>query len=146
AVGRSVWAGVAAASVVAIATTTAQASPSSLYGGPAPRPGPAMLYAKPARAPQLANRGTSQANPILVSGASAYRRGEFLYQDFLYDDHGARGAARDMGDPRAGGDTFSAPNGTYTYPTARAYANNAADLVELRVKPLAGAAAFRLTP
>ena len=38
-----------------------------------------------------------------------------------------------------------AADGTYTYPTDRAYANNAADLVELRVKPLAAATAFRVT-
>jgi hypothetical protein len=124
----------------------------SLYHGPPPRPGPQILYRKPAHAPQLANRGIWHAKPILVSGASAYRRGEFLYQDFLYDDHGARGTGRDPGDPRtpppsdpAGGDSFSAPNGTYTYPTARKYANNAADLVELRVKALAKATAFRIT-
>ena len=83
--------------------------------------------------------------PILISGASAYRQGEFLYQDFLYDDHGAHGGSRDPGDPRTGEDSFSAPNGTYTYPTNPVYANNAADLVELRVKPLANATAFRIT-
>jgi pimeloyl-ACP methyl ester carboxylesterase len=104
-----------------------------------------MLYRKPASSPQLANAGVWHAKPILVSGASAYRRGEFLYQDFLYDDHGAKGASRDPGDPRSSGDSFSAPNGTYTYPTAAKYANNAADLVELRVKPLAKSTAFRLT-
>jgi predicted esterase len=118
---------------------------SSLYHGPAPRPGPSILYRKPARSPQLANRGIWHAKPILVSGASAYRSGEFLYQDYLYDDHGARGVSRDQGDPRTSGDSFSAPNGTYTYPTSAKYANNAADLVELRVKPLRRATAFRLT-
>jgi pimeloyl-ACP methyl ester carboxylesterase len=122
----------------------AQAS-SSLYHGPAPRPGPAMLYRQPATSPQLANHGIWHAKPILVSGTSAYRRREFLYQDFIYDDHGARGTARDSGDPRSGGDTFSAPNGTYTYPTAAKYANNAADLLELRVKPLRRATAFRIS-
>src|SRR5439155_1135452 len=40
---------------------------------------------------------------------------------------------------------FSKPDGTYTYPTAPAYANDAADVVELRVKPLSDATAFRLT-
>ncbi len=122
----------------------AGASP-SLYSGPGPRPGPDILYRKPARPPQLANAGLWHAKPILVSGASEYSRGEFLYQDFLYDDHGARGASRDPGDPRTGADTFSQPNGTYTYPTGPGYAGNAADLVELRVKPLAKATAFRLT-
>src|SRR5204862_6623018 len=76
--------------------------------------------------------------------ASAYRRGEFLYQDFLYDDHGAR-EQPDPADPRAGIDTFSKPSGTYTYPTDPAYANNAADLVELRVKPLKPSTEFRVT-
>ena len=131
--------------VAVAAPAAARAGSRSLYHGPAPRPGPAMLYGKPAHSPQLANRGVWHAKPILISGTSAYRRGEFLYQDFLYDDHGARGTARDTNDPRSSGDTFSAPNGTYTYPTAPKYANNAADLVELRVKPLARATAFRIT-
>src|SRR5438874_13479589 len=125
------------------ATLASTAGAASLYTGPGPRPGPDILYDSPAVAPQLGNTGVWHAPPILVSGATAYRAGEFIYQDFLYDDHGAKGPSRDPGDPRASGDSFSAPNGTYTYPTASAYANNAADLVELRVKPLPGATAFR---
>jgi putative esterase/glucodextranase-like protein len=128
----ALWGGVATAS-------------SSLYQGPAPRPGPNVLYQPVAEPPQLQNSGIWRANPILISGASAYRRGEFLYQDFLYDDHGAGGESRDPGDPRTGDDSFSAPNGTYTYPTDPVFANNAADLVELRVKPLANGTAFRIT-
>ena len=120
------------------------ASAASLYSGPAPRPGPDILYDPPATAPQLTNSGVWRAQPILVSGSSAYRNGEFLYQDFLYDDHGAH-EEFDPNDPRAAIDTFSKPNGTYTYPTNPAYANNAADLVELRVKPLEQSTAFRLT-
>lgn len=56
-----------------------------------PRPGPAILYAPPPRAPQLENAPGSpwHAKPILISGTSAYRQGEFLYQDFLFDDRGA---------------------------------------------------------
>jgi len=136
----------AIAMVLCAATVPAAAqASSSLYHGPGPRPGPAMLYRKPATSPQLANRGPWHAKPILVSGTSAYRRGEFLYQDFIYDDHGARGTARDQGDPRSGGDTFSMPNGTYTYPTSPRYANNAADLLELRVKALRRATAFRIS-
>src|SRR5436190_10103397 len=120
------------------------AAPGSLYSGPGPRPGPDILYAPAATAPQLTNAGIWKASPILVSGASAYRGGEYLYQDFLYDDHGAR-EQPDPADPRATGDTFSKPNGTYTYPTDRAYASNAADFVELRVRPLADSTAFRVT-
>src|SRR5437763_10373259 len=119
----------------------AHARRTSLYSGKGPRPGPDVLYAPAASAAQLENVGVWTAAPILVSGASAYRGGEFLYQDFLYDDHGAAGAP-DPTDPRSAGNTFSKPNGTYTYPTAAAYAANAADLVEFRVKPLADATAF----
>jgi hypothetical protein len=123
----------------------ALAAPSgSLYSGPGPRPGPDILYAPAANAPQLTNAGVWKASPILVSGAGAYRGGEYLYQDFLYDDHGAR-EAPDPADPRSTGDTFSKPNGTYTYPTDPAYAHNAADFVELRVRPLSSATAFRVT-
>jgi len=117
---------------------------SSLYSGAAPRPGPAILYRAPALAPQLTNAGVWHAAPILVSGATAYRHGEFLYQDWLYDDHGAHQVA-DPNDPRTSGDLFSKPDGTYTYPTGPGYANDAADLVEFRVKPGTRATAFRIT-
>jgi hypothetical protein len=129
---------------MALLATPVAATPASLYRGPDPRPGPDILYANLPQAPQLQNRGPWRARPILISGASAYRKGEFLYQDFLYDDHGAR-AIRDPSDPRSGSDAFSAPNGTYTYPTDPVYANNAADLVELRVKPRPRATLFRIT-
>jgi len=125
--------------------TAATADRASLSRAPGPRPGPVILYRAPATAPQLTNSGIWRAQPILVSGAVAYRRGELLYQDYLYDDHGARGATRDPGDPRAGGDLFSAPGGTYTYPADPAYAGNAADLVELRIRPLSSSTAFRVT-
>src|SRR3954462_6745916 len=130
--------------------TTAAADSSSLYHGPAPRPGPSILYQKPATAPQLTNGPGWRAPPILISGASAYRDGEYVYQDFLYDDHGANSGQRDQNDPRGqdagtSSDLFSMPNGTYTYPTNPVYAMNAADLVEFRVKPFADHTAFRIT-
>ncbi|WP_334191094.1 glucodextranase DOMON-like domain-containing protein, partial [Noviherbaspirillum sp.] len=117
----------------------------SLYSGPAPRPGPDILYASPPRAPQLENTGIWRARPILVSGASAYRRGEFLYQDFLYDDRGANANVQDPADARRTAENFSRANGTYTYPTDPAYAGNAADIVELRIKPQSNFTAFRVT-
>src|SRR4051812_2455547 len=89
-----------------------------------PEGGPAVLHWPPATSLALENTGIWHAQPILVSGASAYRGGEFLYQDFLYDDHG---------------------DGAATYPSGPGYAGNAADLVELRVRPLGGATAVRLT-
>jgi hypothetical protein len=130
--------------VVAMCALPPLAQADSLYTGPGPRPGPDILYAPAVTAPQLTNEGIWKAPPILVSGATAYRSGEFLYQDFLYDDHGAAGQT-DPTDPRSSANAFSKPNGTYTYPTDPAYANNAADIVELRVKPLSDATAFRLT-
>ena len=78
------------------------------------RPGPDILYAKPPRAPQLENTGPWRAQPILVSGAQAYRGGEWLYQDYLYDDHGATGV-KDPNDPYSlSAHLFSPAAGTFT--------------------------------
>jgi hypothetical protein len=143
-----------AAALGCAATASAAANPSlPAKEGLAPRPGPAVLYEAPAKAPQLEDEAGSiwHAPPILVSGASAYRKGEFLYQGYLYDDHGAKEVpdpTDPMGSPGgdpSGGDIFSEPNGTYTYPTGPGYDENAANLVELRVKPLLTATAFRIT-
>jgi hypothetical protein len=121
--------------------------------GIAPRPGPAILYQTPAHAPQLENAPMSiwHAPPILISGASAYRKGEFVYQGYLYDDHGAKEVTdpnnpmHNPGGDSSGGDLFSAPDGTYDYPTGPGYDENAANLIELRAKPLTTATAFRIT-
>src|SRR3954451_20444978 len=108
-------------------------------------PAPDILYEPLATAPQLTNAGIWHATPTLVSGTIAYRQGEFLYQDYLYDDNGAQEAA-DPGDKRGpAANLFSKQNGTYTYPTDPKYAGNAADIVEFRLKPLSKATAFRLT-
>src|SRR3954463_12690779 len=145
---RGSWGGmkvvVVSAVCAALAATPAAASSSLPSVASGHRPGPDVLYAAPPTAPQLENTGVWRAPPILISGATAYRDGEFLYQDFLFDDAGAK-EQNDPADPRTGGNTFSRPNGTYTYPTDSAYANNAADFVELRVKPVAGATVFRAT-
>ena len=69
----------------ALAPTASAASLPTVPSGA--RPGPDLLYADAPPAPQLSNAGPWTAPPILVSGATAYREGEFLYQDFLYDDH-----------------------------------------------------------
>lgn len=110
------------------------------------RPGPDALYLPAADVPQLQNVAPWEADPILVSGATAYADGEFLYQDFIYDDHGAAGSV-DPGAPVGSrAHLFSPTAGTFTYPTTTtSYANNAADLVEFRVKPLASETAFRVT-
>src|SRR5205814_5451806 len=134
--------------VIAVTAPPSQAASSSLPSvASGSRPGPDLLYAPPASAPQLQNVGPWKAPPILVSGAEAYRDGEFLYQDFLFDDHGGTGLADDPNDPfNQVENMFSPKHGTLSYPTDTAtFANNAADLVEFRVKPLADATALRVT-
>ena len=115
---------------LALAPAAAHAALPGVKSGP--RPGPDALYAPPpAEVPQLENAAPWRADPILVSGAQAYRDGEWLYQDYLHDDHGAAGV-REPADP-FGPDAhlFSPTAGTMTYPTDAVYAHNAADLVEL---------------
>ena len=84
--------------------------------------GPEILHRPLATSPQLENTGPWRAAPIMVSGSRSYRQGELVYQDFLYDDR------------------------ALTYPDEpKRYAGNAADLVEVRLKPLADRLAVRLT-
>jgi pimeloyl-ACP methyl ester carboxylesterase len=121
--------------------------------GTASQPGPPILYEPPAAAPPLENAPGSawHASPLLVSGAGAYREGEYLYQGYVYDDHGAKevtDAKNPMHSPGgspSGGDLFSAPDGTYDYPSGAGYEENAANLIEFRVKRVAKATAFRIT-
>ncbi len=137
-------------SVVLLSAVTTNTAHAAATGVPqvasGARPGPDVLYAKAPRAPQLENTGIWKAEPILVSSGVAYRDGEWIYQDFLHDDRGAAGVP-DPSDPHdVGGFLFSPKAGTLTYPTNEAFANNAADLVELRIRPLAdGTVAFRVT-
>src|SRR3954449_6309753 len=81
----------AALAALSLATSAQAQAPGLPQVSSGHRPGPDSLYTPPADAPQLQNAEPWRASPILVSGASAYRAGEFLYQDFLYDDHGAAG-------------------------------------------------------
>src|SRR5215210_4556860 len=137
-----------------VVLSSALAAPAAVRAAQAPglptvasgaRPGPDALYGPAAKAPQLANAAPWKAEPILVSSGQAYRDGEWLYQDFLYDDHGAAGAPDNNSPNGPNAFLFSPTAGTFTYPTNPVYANNAADLVELRVRPLADATAFRVT-
>ena len=132
---------VLAAGVLLIGAPNAAAA--SLPTVPSGRaPGPPLLYAKAPHAPQLEVRAPFRARPLLVSGTDAYRRGEYLYQDYLFDDHGADTGAASS---RPGVDAFSPASGDLPYPPAARYANNAADLVELRIKPTAKAIVYRVT-
>ena len=111
---------------------------------PAPRARPALRAACHRGAAHQHRHLAGAADPRV--GDQRLPPGEFLYQDFLYDDHGARAPFPDPNDPRTSGNTFSPPNGTYTYPTDnKTYVGNLADLVEFRVKPLSDATAIRVT-
>ena len=127
---RRFWLLIAVAAGLAsgLAGSPAVAAPGPAHFQDTARPGPAILYAPPPRAPQLENAPGSpwHAKPILISGTSAYRDGEFLYQDYLFDDRGA--------------------GSTLTYPADPRYGGDAADLVEFRMKlATGGGLLFRLT-
>jgi hypothetical protein len=103
-------------------------------------PGPDVLYTTPPAAPQLENRDPRfTAPPLLVSGTEAYVNGEYLYQDYLYDDYGSDTDG-------AGATPLSARAGDINYPTNLArYGNNAADIVEFRIKVSPTEVAYRIT-
>lgn len=130
----------------AIATDEQQADRGATQQGSLPsvdsgaRPGPDVLYEPPPAAPLLQNRDPRfAAEPLLVSGTDAYVDGEYLYQDFLYDDCGANANG-------AGQDSQSACAGDITYPTDTArYGGNAADLVEFRVASEPDQVTYRIT-
>jgi dienelactone hydrolase len=104
-----------------------------------PRPGPAILYAPEVTAPQLSNNSNWTAGSIMVSGAQAYRGGEYMYQDYVYDSFGANTTDLPLLPPdpvpNAGDVLFGGQTGDLVYPTDTAvYAHDAADLLEFRAK------------
>jgi len=106
-------------------------------------PGPPVLYAPSPTAPQLQASGPFAAAPLLVSGTDAYADGEYLYQDYLFDDRGAD-TAPGLGS-RLDSQNFSPTAGDVQYPTGPEYLGNAADLVEFRVTTTATAVVYRVT-
>src|SRR4051812_32015935 len=82
------WLPAGAASPAVAASSAGNKSLPAVASGA--RPGPDVLYADPPAAPQLENRDARfRAAPLLVSGTDAYIGGEYLYQDYIWDDHGA---------------------------------------------------------
>jgi hypothetical protein len=138
--GRALCAAIAAALLLP-ATAVAGSLPTVSSG---PLPGPPLLYGSPPSAPQLSVSAPFHAAPLLVSGTDALRAGEYLYQDYLFDDHGANTVPA-LGSQPAGAGSFSPSGGDVKYPTGARYANNAADIVELRVAPTADAIVYRVT-
>lgn len=110
--------------------------------GSSPPPGPPVLYKAGAGAPQFENRDPWVAPPLRVSGRDAYVDGEYLFQDFIYDDNGAN-TTPTIAPPQPAPDshTFGPMSGDVVYPTdenrgkaAKKYVNNAADLLEFRTR------------
>jgi hypothetical protein len=140
-IAPSVATAVASSGTPNVSSTTVQSSEQTADKSLPPpvdgvRPGPSILYQPEPQAPQFSNAGVWQAQPTRVCMTSAYRAGEFLYQGCLWDDHG-------------GGAYQTWPLNTlikdYTYPTGPNYRSNAANIVEVRLKPLATGTAFRIT-
>ncbi|MGI8750441.1 MAG: hypothetical protein ACR2J6_07820, partial [Thermoleophilaceae bacterium] len=111
------------------------------------RPGPPLLYQPAPDAPPLSVKAPFAAKPLLVSGTDALRGGEYLYQDYLFDDRGADTVpgAGSRGAANPGNDIAASTAGDVLYPSAARFAGNAADLVELRIKPTADAIVYRVT-
>ncbi|WP_336134109.1 alpha/beta hydrolase-fold protein [Natronomonas amylolytica] len=113
-----------------------------------PRPGPDALYGPNPTPPQLENGFGWDADPLLVSGCDAYVDGEYLYQDYVYDDHGAD--TRSVFDQPPEGNTmggfYCRATGDYRYPSdPDSYGYNAADLLEFRARPTDDGIAYRIT-
>jgi hypothetical protein len=108
-------------------------------------PGPPLLYAPPPAVSPLSVAAPFAAAPLLVSGTDAYRDGEYVYQDYLFDDRGAD-TVPGPGPRTDNGRNASGPTaGDVFYPTAERYGSNAADLVEFRIKPTRDAILYRVT-
>jgi predicted esterase len=114
-----------------------------------PRPGPDALYGENPTPPLLQNGPGWEADPLLVSGTDAYSDGEYLYQDYVFDDHGADVTPMYAEPPdgaKAVGGVYQQPTGDYYYPRDEdRYAYNAADLVEFRARPTDEGVAYRIT-
>ena len=120
-------------------------------GGPpsSPRPGPDALYGDNPTPPQLENGPGWEADPLMVSGCDAYLDGEYLYQDYVYDDRGADTRSWVSGSPSNAnslGGVLSQPTGDYHYPNdVERYGYNAADLLEFRARPTEEGVRYRIT-
>jgi len=134
----------ACAALLAIAALPARAA--SLPAVPSgERPGPPLLYAPAADAPELSVKAPFAASPLLISGSEAHREGEYLYQDYLFDDRGADTRSGSGSRGETGDDVAASTAGDVLYPTAERHAGNAADLAEFRVKALPDALVYRIT-
>lgn len=70
------------------------------------------------------------AEPTLVGGTSRYDHGEWVYNDFVFDDYGADTGS--WGQPNYV--SLAGTSGDGRYPVGEQFADNAADIVEVRVR------------
>ena len=137
--------------LLGIGVASAQAAPGQKGSLPSvdsgPLPGPPLLYKKPPKVPVLSVRAPWKAKPLLVSGTDAYRAGEYLYQDYLFDDFGANTVPLQGSHSEDPASDIAAPkDGDLLYPDdPERFAENAADIVELRIKAQRKAVLYRLT-
>lgn len=116
-----------------------------------PDPGPALLYDELPTAPPLENGDGWEADPIMISGTDAYVDGEYLYQDFVYDDYGANTTDAPLPpNPQPSDESTYGENGLMTgdvvYPTdEETHRHNAADLLEFRAQRVSEGIRYRLT-
>ena len=114
--------------------------------GPGPRPGPDILYAPAGRrARSSPTPGCGGRRRSWSPAPSAYRGGEYLYQDFLYDDHGAHGRRRTRpirAPPATPSRSRTGPTPTRPIPPTRTTPPTSSSCAS---KPLASATAFRVT-
>src|SRR3954471_17451574 len=107
-----------------------------------------------------ADARTWKAEPAWISNAGVYRQHEFVYQDYLYDDHGSNTNGLDRTDApfgTAGPDTQTPQDprlspaplinwaGDFTYSSEdNSHIDNVADLTEFRVAADKGALQYRI--
>jgi hypothetical protein len=136
---------------VLVATSPAAADAEGVVPGvPADVPGPVWLHRPPTSAAPFTNAGRWKADPLRVSGASAYVDGEFLFQDWIYDAFGADTTDLVVPPIDSSPSTLTgfagAPTGDVANPTdAARYGGNAADLLEVRVRAVEEGIAYRFT-
>lgn len=128
ALGTATTAGLLGTSTITTNTGATSADPEGCPDAEplaSPRPGPSTLYDDLATAPQFEPTDGWSADAILVCGQTAYDDGEFLSQGWPFDDRG--------------------PNGEREYPDdTERYANNAADILEIRARSTDRGVAYRI--
>ena len=99
------------------------------------------LSAVPALFPADASTEPWLGEPTLISGTGRYDSGEFVYNDFVFDDYGADTVP--SGQPNVV--SLAPTSGDMRYPDGDDIRDNAADIVEVRVRPAGDDLQVRVT-